>query len=411
MNIAVIGGGISGLVCAHVLGREHQITLFESESWLGGHTHTVEVDGLAVDTGFIVFNDRTYPNFEKFLDQLGVEKRPTQMSFSVSDSQQNLEYNGHTFASLFAQRRNIFRPKFWGMIRQILRFNKLATELAQQQQIGDISLGEFLQQNGFDGWLESHYLLPMGAAIWSASIDDMRQFPLRFFIRFFHHHGLLSVTNRPQWYTVKGGSWQYVKALQRNPNFALEQGNAITAVKRTDDGVELTDSSGKSWQFDEVIFACHSDQALKLLSDATEAEQQVLGQIEYRDNEVILHSDVGQLPKRRAAWASWNYLMGAGERAPVTVTYNMNILQGLNSDKTYCVTLNPVTPIAADKVLQRFNYAHPQFTLAAEQAKAQRQRICGHNHSHFCGAYWYNGFHEDGVRSALDVCRRFGAEL
>ncbi|QIZ75677.1 NAD(P)/FAD-dependent oxidoreductase [Ferrimonas lipolytica] len=411
MNIAVVGAGVSGLVSAHLLGQRHKITLFEPEQWLGGHTHTVEVDGLAIDTGFIVFNDRTYPLFEKFLDQLGVAKRKAQMSFSVTDAQQDLEYNGHTLNTLFAQRRNLLRPQFWQMVWQILRFNKLGTELASSGNIPDVCLGEFLDNHGFDGWMVSHYLLPMGAAIWSASIDDMRRFPLQFFLRFFHHHGLLAVTNRPQWYTVQGGSWQYVKRLQQNPNFALEQGNGVQAVTRSADHVEVVDSQGKRWQFDEVVFACHSDQALALLTDATAAEQAVLGAIRYADNEVILHTDVSQLPQRRDAWASWNYQMGAGADKPVALSYNMNILQGLSSDKTYCVTLNPIKAIKPSSIIGKYRYAHPQFDLAAEAAKARRNEICGVNRSHFCGAYWYSGFHEDGVRSAVDVCRRFGLSL
>nr|WP_067657061.1 FAD-dependent oxidoreductase [Ferrimonas marina] len=413
MKIAVVGGGVSGLVCGYLLGQNHQATLFEAESWLGGHTHTVTVDDQAVDTGFIVYNDRTYPNFQRLLAQLGIEGRPTEMSFSVTDPHRDLEYNGHTLDSLFVQRRNLVRPQFLNMVRQILRFNKLASSLAREDRIPDWTLGEFLSRNGFSGWVESHYLLPMGAAIWSASIDEMRAFPLRFFLRFFHHHGLLEITNRPQWYTVKGGSWRYVEALKASQRFTLEQHNPVKQVWRQEQDVLLTDSQGKEHRFDQVIFACHSDQALALLADASEEERSVLGAIRYSNNKVVLHTDVGQLPKRRGAWASWNYLMDSGRdgQQPVAVSYNMNILQGLASDKTYCVTLNPFREIAQDQILGEYDYAHPQFDLAAEQAKQERSRICGQGRTHFCGAYWYNGFHEDGVRSALDVCERFGVGL
>ncbi|WP_246814038.1 NAD(P)/FAD-dependent oxidoreductase [Ferrimonas balearica] len=413
MNIAVVGGGISGMTCAHLLGQHHDVTLFDPEDWLGGHTHTVEVDGQAVDTGFIVYNDRTYPNFQKLLASLGVAGRPTEMSFSVTDPDRNLEYNGHNLDTLLAQRSNLLRPRFWSMVRQILRFNKLGKQLVEEEAIPDCTLGEFLQREGFSGWMVSHYLLPMGAAIWSCSLDDMRGFPLRFFLRFFHHHGLLDIANRPQWYTVQGGSWRYVQAIIEAGRFQLELENGIQRVWRHDDGVELEDSHGQRRHFDQVILACHSDQALAMLADASEEEQGVLGAIRYAPNEVILHTDVSTLPTRPKAWASWNYQLGeaVGDARPVAVTYNMNILQGLQTDTTYCVTLNPVTPIDPATIRGRYHYSHPQFDLVAEAAKAERSRICGVARTHFCGAYWYNGFHEDGVRSALDVCRRFGVEL
>ncbi len=410
-RIGIIGGGVSGLVCAHLLGQHFEVTLFEKEGWLGGHTHTVTVDEQQVDTGFIVFNDRTYPNFLQLLSHLGINKRATEMSFSVSDDKANLEYNGHSFSSLFAQRRNLFRPRFWKMIWQILRFNKMGRQLAQQATIPTITLQQFLDEQGFDDWLISHYLLPMGAAIWSASIDDMRQYPLPFFLRFFHHHGLLEVRNRPQWYTVLGGSHQYVKAMREAGHFKLEQGNGVQAVRRQQTGVEILDEQGKPWRFDEVIFACHSDQALQLLQDPSAEEQRILSAIRYQENDVILHTDRQQLPHRRAAWASWNYRMGQTPSSPVAVTYNMNILQGLLASETYCVTLNPNQAIKESTIKGRYRYAHPQFDEPAEQAKAQRAQICGVGHTHFCGAYWYSGFHEDGVRSALDVCRRFGVRL
>ncbi|GAA5190313.1 NAD(P)/FAD-dependent oxidoreductase [Ferrimonas gelatinilytica] len=411
MNIAVVGGGVSGLVTAHLLGQKHRVTLFESESWLGGHTHTVEVDGMAVDTGFIVYNDRTYPKFQALLASLGIKGRKTEMSFSVSDGK--LEYNGHNLNTLLAQRRNLFRPKFWRMVAQILRFNKLGRELVEQGRCPDITLGEFLQQEGFSGWMVSHYLLPMGAAIWSTSLADMREFPVHLFLRFFHHHGLLSVTNRPQWYTVEGGSWQYVRAIHAAGRFSLQQGVAIEQVLRDADGVRLLDSRGEEHQFDQVVLACHSDQALAMLADPSEDERAILSDIRYQENEVVLHTDIAQLPKAPRAWASWNYQLGRSEdaHAPVAVTYNMNILQRLPGATTYCVTLNPVTEIAPEKVLGRFRYAHPQFDVAAEAAKQRRNAICGQRRTHYCGAYWYNGFHEDGVRSALDVCERFGVSL
>ncbi len=411
MKVAVVGGGVSGLVSAHLLGQKHSVTLFESESWLGGHTHTLEVDGVAVDTGFIVYNDRTYPRFQALLASLGVAGRKTEMSFSVSDA--SLEYNGHNLDTLLAQRRNLFRPKFWRMVAQILRFNKLGQALVEEDRCPAITLGEFLQREGFSGWMVSHYLLPMGAAIWSTSLADMRDFPLPLFLRFFHHHGLLSVTNRPQWYTVAGGSWQYVRAIQAAGRFELKPETAIERITRQSDGVTLIDSRGAAHQFDQVVIACHSDQALAMLGDPSDEERALLSKIRYRENEVVLHTDTDQLPRARRAWASWNYQLGRGAdpQRPASVTYNMNILQGLSGPQTYCVTLNPVTAIAPDRVLQRFRYAHPQFDAAAESAKQRRNLICGQRRTHYCGAYWYNGFHEDGVRSAFDVCERFGVSL
>ncbi|MBY6186404.1 FAD-dependent oxidoreductase [Marinobacter hydrocarbonoclasticus] len=413
MNIAVVGGGIAGMTCAHLLGEHHNVTLFEPESWLGGHTHTVEVDGTAVDTGFIVYNDRTYPRFQKLLASLGVQGRPTEMSFSVSDRDQNLEYNGHNLDTLLAQRRNLLRPAFWRMVRQILRFNQLGKQLVDDSAIPDCTLGEFLDREGFDGWMVSHYLLPMGAAIWSCSLNDMRAFPVQFFLRFFHHHGLLDIQNRPQWYTVEGGSWRYVHAIIEAGHFNLELENGVQRVWRHDSGVELEDGHGQRRHFDQVILACHSDQALAMLADASDEERELLSAIRYAPNEVILHTDTRLLPERRKAWASWNYQLGhqVGADRPVAVTYNMNILQGLSGDTTYCVTLNPVEPIDPKHVLGRYQYSHPQFDLPAEAAKAARRRICGVARTHFCGAYWYNGFHEDGVRSAVDVCERFGVRL
>lgn len=417
MRIAVIGGGISGMLSWYLLQQEHQVTLFEANDYLGGHTATVEVEvagqSYAIDTGFIVFNDWTYPVFNKFIGELGVEKLDTEMSFSVKNSKQNLEYNGNTFASLFAQKRNILRPSFWRMLADIVRFNKLGKQLvAADHPDLDLKLGEFLQKYKFGKGMRDNYLLPMGAAIWSAGLTEMPSFPVRFFLRFFNNHGLLNLADRPQWAVIKGGSKRYVDALLNKvgtQNLRLSQ--QISSVVRNEQGVIIHFANGTTEQFDKVVFACHSDQALALLgNDATTDEQTILGAIAYQQNEVVLHTDTRLLPQRRAAWASWNYNLDATERSRATLTYNMNILQRLQAPVTFCVTLNNSTAIATDKILGSYRYAHPVYNMMTMAAQLKRNLINGQNHSYFCGAYWYNGFHEDGARSAVDVAAMFGIQ-
>jgi len=417
MKIAVIGSGISGLVCAHLLDPGYQLTLFEAGDYVGGHTHTVDIplDGqtVAVDTGFIVFNDRTYPHFMALLERLGVAIRPTEMSFSVHHPGSGLEYNGHNLNSLFAQRRNLLRPRFYRLIGEILRFNRLARGVDPDGAASQATLADFLAEHRFSGYFAEHYLLPMGAAIWSTSLAEFSRFPLGFFLRFFNNHGLLQVTDRPQWYVVEGGSREYVRVLTDRLRAPVRLNTPVAAITRHADGVRLQLAHGAVESFDEVILACHSDQALALLADASAEEQRLLGTIGYRDNEVVLHRDTRLLPRQPRAWASWNYrLAGSHDNTqPATVTYWMNRLQGLEGLPTLCVTLNSTEQIAPERVVQRFRYAHPQFSVEALAAQQRRGEICGHNRTHFCGAYWYNGFHEDGVRSALDVCRRFGVAL
>ncbi|AWL12657.1 hypothetical protein HMF8227_02204 [Saliniradius amylolyticus] len=418
-RIAIVGTGISGLVCAHLLSKEHDVQVFEANDYIGGHTHTVDVtvngEAHAIDTGFIVFNDWTYPNFIQLMDKLGVKRQPTEMSFSVKNSAQNLEYNGHTLNTLFAQRRNLLRPGFYRFIGEILRFNRLCKEELERQSFTEHdTLGQLLERQEFSDYFAGNYILPMCAAIWSASLEDVKAFPLPFFLRFFNNHGLLNVQNRPQWYTLVGGSRSYIEPLCKHFKDRIHLSCPVRGCRQTDQGWELSFSDRPTEQFDHVILACHSDQALSLLERPTEEQQRILGALPYSDNEVVLHTDTRLLPKRPLAWASWNYLIKgeSGERErPASVTYNMNILQRLNTKTTFCVTLNNSDDIDPDKVLRRFHYSHPQFSDAGIQAQQQRQQICGIDGLHFCGAYWYNGFHEDGVRSGLDVCARFGASL
>jgi predicted NAD/FAD-binding protein len=415
MKIAIIGSGIAGLTSAYLLNRSHAIRVFEAGDWIGGHTHTVDVqvDGqrYAVDTGFIVFNDWTYPNFIRLLGKLCVGFKATEMSFSVSDPLSGVEYNGHSLNSLFAQRRNLLSPKFWGMVRDILRFNREAlSDLNQQRIASTMTLGDYLKANGYSERFIQHYIVPMGAAIWSMSLNDMLGFPLQFFVRFFKNHGLLSVSNRPQWCVVEGGSSSYIAPLTESFKQHIRLNCAVSRVERDGDGVTVHSAAGAE-RFDKVIFACHSDQALALLAAPTRVEQEILGALPYADNDVVLHTDTRLLPQRPLAWASWNYRLGGPASQSAAVTYDMNILQGIQSDTTFCVSLNQTAAIDPGKILARYTYAHPQYSLAGMAAQARWEELLGAHHSYFCGAYWANGFHEDGVVSALRVAREFGEAL
>lgn len=416
MKIAIVGTGISGLTCGYYLHKQHDITLFEANDYIGGHTATVDVniDGqdYAIDTGFIVYNDRTYPNFIKMMNEIGVEGVPTQMSFSVRNNGNGLEYNGHTISTLFAQKRNWANPKFYRFIFEILRFNKLAKSFANKEITNMQTLGEFLDLHRFSTFFTDNYILPMGAAIWSSTLADMRQFPLMFFLRFFLNHGLLDVTNRPQWYVIKGGSRAYIPPLIKGFAENIRLNSPVENVTRSKGRVLLHVNGTTEW-FDEVIFACHSDQAMKMLGDPSHEERSILGDMAYQANEVVLHTDTNLLPKRKAAWASWNYLLEGQadeqQRLP-TLTYNMNILQQVQSKHTFCVTLNSTDQIDENKILRTFTYHHPVFNTKSTAAHQRKSEIQGVAHTWFCGAYWHNGFHEDGVRSALDVAKALDAK-
>ncbi|MET0126841.1 MAG: FAD-dependent oxidoreductase, partial [Pseudomonas caspiana] len=333
MKIAIIGSGIAGLTSAYLLNRSHDITVFEAADWVGGHTHTVDVElngrSYAIDTGFIVFNDWTYPNFIRLLGQLGVAFKPTEMSFSVSDPKTRTEYNGNNLNSLFAQRSNLWSLSFWGMLRDILRFNREALADLENQRIAqDTTLGDYLHSRGYGKRFIEHYIVPMGAAIWSMSLADMLAFPLQFFVRFFKNHGLLSVSNRPQWCVIEGGSSRYIEPLTASFAERIRLSCPVSRVERDADGVTVHSAAG-SERFDKVVFACHSDQALKMLAQPSTAEQEILGALPYAENDVVLHTDTRLLPKRPLAWASWNYRLGGGEQQLAAVTYDMNILQGI----------------------------------------------------------------------------------
>lgn len=410
MKIAVIGTGIAGNVAAWHLNKEHEITVFEAGRHIGGHSHTHDIihEGrhYAIDTGFIVFNDWTYPNFIALLDELGVDSQPTNMSFSSCCESSGIEYNGSSLNQLFAQRRNLFRPDFHGMIRDILRFNRESRALIDNND-ETLSLGDYLDNNHYGHRFIDNYIIPMGAAIWSTDPQQMLDFPACYFVRFFANHGLLNIKDRPQWRVIKGGSREYVKKLTAPFKDRIRLNQAVVSVKRLPTHVEVRTATGDKEHFDHVFIASHSDQALDLLSDPSELEQAVLGAIPYQSNDVVLHTDTSLLPKTRRAWAAWNYRRRQDNEQRVSVTYNMNILQGLESTETFCVTLNDTHNIDPGRIIRQLQYLHPVFTAAGVAAQKQQRDINGQRRTWYCGAYWRFGFHEDGVLSALETLQDF----
>ena len=415
MKIAIIGSGISGLSAAYLLQHDHEISVFESDSRIGGHTATKDVSinqrDYKIDTGFIVYNDWTYPNFIALLNELGVENQETEMGFSVTANNGAYEYSGTNIGTLFAQLKNVFSFRHWQMIRDILRFNKEAIADLEQEKIdGEISLGDYLVQKGYSRQFIDYYLVPMGCAIWSASTQTMLEFPLLFFVRFFKNHGLLSVNNRPQWRVIKGGSSAYLDKISQGFKDKIQLNTKITSVTRNNGKATIFFDNDSSEAFDQVIFACHSDQALALLSDASDVEQEVLGAIAYQNNDVVLHTDISLLPKRQKTWSSWNYLLDQKEQSHAVLSYDMNILQGIESEHTFVVTLNATERIAEEKILGQYQYSHPVFTMDAIAAQNRWQEVNGVNSTWFCGAYWHNGFHEDGCKSGIRVAKAIGSK-
>jgi predicted NAD/FAD-binding protein len=406
MRIAIVGAGVSGLVAGHYLQREHQVTLFEAADYAGGHTNTIDVElnGLShpVDTGFIVFNELNYPHFTRLLRDLGIASQHSSMGFSFSCEDPDFEYMGSSLGALFAQRRNLFRPRFYRMLRDILRFNQQAPACLRAG--NDITLGQLLDEGGYSRFFVERYLLSMGAAIWSAPMDKMRDFPARAFVQFFINHGLLKIKDRPQWRTVTGGARRYVNAILDGFQGELRLDSTVQRVARLPGHVEILSNAG-SERFDSVVFACHSDQALGMLADASPAEQRILAALPYQENEAVLHTDVGLLPKRKRAWAAWNYLSRREVTERVAVTYNLNILQNLPFRQQVLVTLNATHAVRPETIIKKITYHHPLFSAESFTAQQQRHQISGRNRTHYCGAYWGYGFHEDGVVSALNVCK------
>jgi uncharacterized protein len=412
MRVAVVGGGISGLVSAFALKDRHEVVLFEQESRLGGHAHTVEVAlagrNVPVDTGFIVFNDRTYPGFIRFLDRLGVDRNATRMSFGVSCEESGVEYGSHSLSGLFAQRSNLVRRGHYRMLLDILRFNRRARALRHAP--CGLSLREYLDRDAYSAGFRRHYLLPMCAAIWSASLDSAGEFPADHFAEFFDNHGLLTVADQPQWYTVRGGSRSYVAKVQQALGAFARTGAGVRSIRRHAGGVEIESGAGRE-SFDRVIVACHSDQALRLLADPSERETEILGALPYQANDVVLHTDATLLPRNRRALASWNYRITGDAGRPATVTYHMNRLQGIAAPVELCVTLNLSERIDPARILGRYVYHHPVYSASSSAARARRAEISGVRNTFYAGAYWANGFHEDGVRSGLAAAQALGGSL
>ena len=415
MKVAIIGSGISGLTAAYLLHKDHDITVFEANDYIGGHTHTHEIkqnDKLwSVDSGFIVYNEQTYPNFISLLQKLKVEVQKTSMGFSVKSPSTNLEYSGGSLNTIFAQRKNLLKPSFLIMLKDVLRFNRIAVkELLTLDQSTTIS--DFLKKHNFSSHFIENYIIPMGAAIWSTAAEKTTEMPAAFYIRFFKNHGLLQVFNRPQWFVIKGGSKSYVKKIIAGFKENILLSSAVKGVVRTPDGVMIYHDKDKDpIKFDKVIFATHSDQALALLKDPSDNELSILSALPYQKNIAILHTDNSLMPKIKTTWSSWNYLLSGDPGKPVTLTYNMNILQSLDAQPDFLVTLNSSSEIDPTKIIKKIEYHHPLFTVDGVKAQKRKTEISGANNTFYCGAYWGNGFHEDGVNSALEVCKDFGVLL
>jgi predicted NAD/FAD-binding protein len=417
MRIAIVGAGVSGLVTAHLLHERHEIALFEANSYAGGHTNTIRVDTPNethhVDTGFIVFNDRNYPNFERLLRGLKVAHQPSNMSFAVSDERGEFEYASTSPNGLFATRAHLAKPAFYRMLGEVRRFQAAAKQLLLREAGGvrdsGPSLGHWLEEHGFSRVFIDRVIVPQASAVWSADPRQMWSFPARFLAEFFDNHGMLGFTNRPQWRTVRGGSKRYVEALIAPLEHRLRLDTPVERIERDDHGVTVRPRGGEPERFDEVVLATHSDQSLRMLGPgATDREHEVLGAIPYQRNEAVLHTDRRLLPRRRRAWASWNYHLLDEPPGLTTVTYHMNRLQSLRAEREFCVTLNRGDQIDPDKVIRRISYAHPVYTAAGDLAQGRHAEISGVNRTHYAGAYWSWGFHEDGVNSALRVASRLG---
>ncbi|MGD8396074.1 MAG: FAD-dependent oxidoreductase [Candidatus Eiseniibacteriota bacterium] len=415
MNIGIIGAGISGLATAYLLHEEHAITVLEAADRIGGHTHTVDVEEpggrrVPVDTGFIVFNRQNYPNFCRLLERLGVASRPSDMSFSVQCERTGDEYSGDSLNTLFARRANLLRPDHYRMLLDVRRFNRHARRTLALAD-PEIALGEFLERNGYSAAFRDRLIVPMGAALWSANPAELLRFPALNFLRFFENHGVLHGRRAPRWEVVEGGSSRYLEPLTRGFRDRIRVGARVTAVTRRGDGVDVRLAAGEALRFDCIVIAAHSDQALAMLTDPSPAEREILGAIPYQANRTVLHTDTGMLPRRRQTWSSWNYYLPREPRDRVAVSYDMNRLQRLRTERRYVVSLNREDVIDPEAVLRSMTYHHPVYTREAFRAQERLGALNGVRNTYYCGAYWGHGFHEDGVRSALEVARHFGLGL
>ena len=413
MRIAIVGAGVSGLVSAHLLARAHDVEIFEAGAYAGGHTNTVRVDTEDethwIDTGFIVFNNRNYPLFERLLQSLGVDSQPSNMSFAVTDAAGDFEYSSASINGLYAKRAHLATPWFNQMVADVVRFQSDARELLDADGAGP-SVRDWLEGQRYSRAFIDRVIVPQASAVWSADPSQMWTFPARFMAEFFDNHGMLSLRNRPQWRTIVGGSHRYVAALTAPLGDRLRLGTPIHTIHRHDDHVEVVPAGSEARRYDEVVVATHSDQALAMLADASPGERELLAAIPYQPNEAVLHTDVRLLPRRRRAWASWNYHLLDEPSERTTVTYYMNRLQSLRADREFCVTLNRTDAIDPAKILRTISYAHPVYTNDGCAAQARHGEISGRRRTHFCGAYWGWGFHEDGVASAVRIAARLGVD-
>ncbi|MEP6963810.1 MAG: FAD-dependent oxidoreductase, partial [Acidobacteriota bacterium] len=410
-RIAVIGAGISGLAAAYYLSRQHEVSVFERDSRLGGHTHTHIVNSsrgpLAVDSGFIVHNEKTYPHFCRLMAELGVETQASDMSFSVTSLNEDFEYSSHGLSGYFAQRGNLLRPAHYALLSEILRFNRESLHILRvPETVGEISIGEFLRRGRYREAFRDRYLYPMASAVWSMAPEEMNGFPALALLRFFENHGMLGINTHPKWRTIRGGSYSYIAPLTAPYGQRIRMGVEIRSIQRGPECVRLEFAGGAPQEFDDVVFACHGDQVLPMLADASELEREILGAFRFTENRAVLHTDERLLPRRMAARASWNYLLRGREQ--VSLTYDMNRLQSLGVAENYCVTLNSGSIIRGDRVLKEMTYHHPLMNAAAVAAQGRWGDISGVGRTHYCGAYWFYGFHEDGVRSALRVAEALG---
>jgi len=418
LKVAVIGGGVSGITAAYLLQRKHAVTLYEKNSYIGGHTHTVLIEkgpdlGMPIDTGFIVMNNRTYPLFSKLLSDLGVSISETDMSFSYYCKTTGLQYGSSGLNSLFAQRKNLFRPSFWNLLREILRFFRKTRRALKMKSLQNITLGEFIQREGFSARFAEQYVIPMASAIWSEPDDVMTEFPMETFARFFDNHGLLSAKNHPQWYYVSGGSHSYVNAFLKGFNGTVFKEKAVHSVHRIENGVKLNFQNGTTENVDRVVIAVHADEAFSMLGDPSQDERNLLSPWKYSRNRVFLHTDPSFLPPVIRARGSWNYIREDRKdpKSPITLTYDMNRLQKLKTKNNYCVTLNPKKKIPERFIIKEMEYTHPEYTFQSLATQPELKNLNGKRNTYFCGSYFGYGFHEDAVRSASDVAELFGVIL
>ncbi|MFT6332222.1 MAG: putative NAD/FAD-binding protein [Lentimonas sp.] len=414
MKIAIIGSGISGLSCAWLLNKKHEITLFEKNNYLGGHSNTASINyngkKIAVDTGFIVFNYRTYPNLKDFFELLRVKVSKSNMSFGIKDLDNGFEYSGNNLAGLFAQKKNFFNFKFLKMLKDIVKFNKNAIKLIESGgDIKDKTLNEFVDELKLGEYFKNYYLFPMAGAIWSCPLELIKGYPVKTFLHFFYNHGLLTVTNQPQWYTVDGGSKEYVKKVSESFNDKIKLGCNIVKSEKYGEKIILTDDKNKNYEFDHVIFASHADQTYKIISDKTKDEEEILSKVKYSKNIAVLHKDENQMPKNKKAWASWIYLSKQKENK-VSLSYWMNNLQNIDHSHPLFVTLNPIEKINKNDVFGEYEYEHPIFDSDAVNSQENLDTIQGQRNIWFCGAWTKYGFHEDGLNSAINVAQKFGIE-